>query len=142
MKWISIASLTILVMGGGAVAYYGATSSQPASQPTTTAASATDAAIFLGTYVSVCGTSRTNLSLKGDGTYVAASSGCFTCWDVSGNWHVEGNTLLLSPGEAKTENYLRALDIVDDGDAFVLVRSEDRERFRKEPELYCFRRER
>ncbi|HEV3298858.1 MAG TPA: hypothetical protein VG055_04430 [Planctomycetaceae bacterium] len=106
MKWISMASLLAIVVGGGAVVYNAAPTSPPGRHPRPETVSAADADKLAGSYDQLGGTAKVKLTLKGDGNYAAISSGCFGInWEAAGNWHLEGKTLILSAEASAADNY-------------------------------------
>jgi hypothetical protein len=138
MKRLPIASVMAIFAASGA-----ALSSPPEKHPPKVAVPAPAAATFVGTYNLDQSLLRHNLTLNPDGIYVATATLCsFPNGAAVGNWRVTGKTLILSPFTETDvmKGYLRSMDVVNEGDRFILLRPEDRASLNAESDnvLYFF----
>ena len=71
-----------------------------------------------------------SLDLKPDGSYDAQWHGCLGLYGTArGSWAVSSDHILLSPSKERDmmKGHLRQLDIVQHGDQWILVQSDDRD---------------
>jgi hypothetical protein len=154
MKWISLASLIVMVVGGGVVSYYAADKQPPAADAATRITAPVTPAqppvnvlgpkVIGGTYEdSGC----VIVTLKPDGSYIAAETGqCgMPYWDAAGRWSATKTTLTLTPSteHGMTRGRLRTLDIVDLGERLIFLRPSDRALFKQYgiKRVSCFQRQ-